>query len=116
MGKIEYGAKGIIIKQNKVMVLVKHNGELDLPGGRVENSEGFINCLNRDVFEEVDLVFKKFELVAGWSFMKNSELRIKGETYICFYHRGSITLSQEHKDYYWAGIDELRRSQFKHSF
>jgi 8-oxo-dGTP diphosphatase len=116
MCNTEYGAKGIIKKQNKVMVLEKNNGDFDLPGGRVENNESFIGCLHRELLEEVGLGFMHIEFVAYWSFMKNSELLIKGVTCVCKNTYGSIILSDEHRNFFWIKLDELHNVKFKYSY
>ena len=41
------GVKGIIVKDEKFLILVKHNGRLDLPGGRIERGESFEDSLVR---------------------------------------------------------------------
>ena len=33
------GVKGIVRKNERILVLVKQNGILDLPGGRIENRD-----------------------------------------------------------------------------
>ena len=35
------GVKGIVRKNDDILVLVKQDGTLDLPGGRIENGDQF---------------------------------------------------------------------------
>ena len=45
------GVKGIVRKNNRILVLVKQNGKLDLPGGRVENGETIQSALQSEINE-----------------------------------------------------------------
>jgi len=49
------GVKAIIMRGNKVLVLIEPGGRPDLPGGRVEENEGLLGALGREVFEETGL-------------------------------------------------------------
>jgi len=44
------GVKGLIMKEDKVLVLSKPNGDLDLPGGRIEEGEEPEESLYREIF------------------------------------------------------------------
>jgi len=52
------GIKGIVRKNDLILVLVRQNGTLDLPGGRVENGETVKSALQRDINEETGLKVK----------------------------------------------------------
>ena len=49
------GVKGIVRKNDDILVLVKQDGTLDLPGGRVENGETIKFALQREINEETGL-------------------------------------------------------------
>ncbi|UCG12624.1 MAG: NUDIX hydrolase [Deltaproteobacteria bacterium] len=49
------GVKVLILKDGKFLVLVKPNGGLDLPGGRVEGGEGLQDGLHREIREDTGL-------------------------------------------------------------
>ena len=55
MQKTGLGVKRIVMKDGKFLVLVKPNGDPDLPGGRVENGEMQTGCLHREIVEETGL-------------------------------------------------------------
>ena len=62
----QYGAYGIIIKEEKILLIKKnggpYNGKLDLPGGTIEFQEKPENTLKRELLEEVGIKVKNFKL------------------------------------------------------
>ena len=96
-----FGVKGLIMKEDKVLVLFKPNGDLDLPGGRTEDGESHTEGLYREILEETGLEVKIVTPLIQWSFMKDPELLVTGVTYYCSYLSGKVTLSNEHSEYYW---------------
>ena len=62
----QYGAYGIIIKEEKILLIKKnggpYNGKLDLPGGTIEFQEKPEDTLKRELLEEVGIKVKNFKL------------------------------------------------------
>ena len=60
------GAYGLIIKDNKILLIHKnggpYDGKLDLPGGTIDFLERPIDTLKRELKEEVGIVVTKEEL------------------------------------------------------
>jgi 8-oxo-dGTP diphosphatase len=110
------GVKGIIRKNGHILVLVKPNGTLDLPGGRVENGETVETALKREIAEETGLKVEIHDPVEEWSFYKTPDRVIKGITFECAYLEGSVKLCSEHKRYFWAAIDSIKHLSFNRSF
>jgi len=106
------GVKGIIRKNGHILVLVKPNGKLDLPGGRVEDGETVQSALQREINEETGLKVKINDPVEEWSFYKTPDQLIKGITFECAYLEGKVKLCGEHKRYFWAAIDSIKRLNF----
>ena len=104
MQKIGLGVKGLIMKDDMFLVLIKPNGDLDLAGGRVEPGENLKDSLCREVCEETGLEVKIKEPVARWYLKKNSKLFVIGVTYFCEYLSGQVKLSDEHMGYYWSDL------------
>jgi 8-oxo-dGTP pyrophosphatase MutT (NUDIX family) len=110
------GVKGIVRKNDHILVLVKPNGTLDLPGGRVENGETIKFALQREINEETGLKVEIHDPVEEWSFYKTPNHLIKGITLDCAYLEGKVKLCGEHKSYFWATIDSMNRLIFNRNF
>jgi 8-oxo-dGTP diphosphatase len=110
------GVKGIVRKDGLVLVLVKENGHLDLPGGRVEKGETVKSALRREINEETGLQVEINDPVHKWSFHKTQDHLIKGITFQCRYLNGRVTLSDEHERYFWARISEIERLHYGYRF
>ena len=117
MLKNAVGVKGVIITEDQFLVLVKPNGRLDLAGGRVDSNESPEEALFREIFEETGLwQIKNMKHLAHWSFVKNSELHVRGITYLCNYLGGTVKLSREHKEYFWARVEDIHKLIFVPSY
>ena len=110
------GVKGIVRKKDRILVLVKPNGALDLPGGRVENGETVRSALQREINEETGLKVKIYDPVENWSFYKTPGQLIKGITFECAYLDGRVKLCSEHKRYFWAAIENIKHLNFNRNF
>ena len=110
------GVKGIIRKNDRFLVLVKPNGKLDLPGGRVEIGETVQSALQREIKEETGLKVEIHDPVEQWAFYKTPDQLIRGITLECDYLEGDVKLCGEHKRYFWADIERVSSLNFNRNF
>ena len=110
------GVKGIIRKNDHILVLVKPDDTLDLPGGRVEYGETVKSALRREINEETGLKVEIHDPVEEWSFYKTPNHLIKGITMDCAYVEGKVKLCDEHKSYFWSAIGSINRLIFNRNF
>ena len=106
----QYGAYGIIIKDDKILLIKKYggpyDGKLDLPGGTIEFHEKSENTLKRELLEEVGIEVKNFKLFAAdsvdfeWEF---NNLLIDGHHVGIFYE----VLEFENNIHSSLNIDEV---------
>ena len=116
MGNLWDGVKGIVRRDGHILVLVKQNGVLDLPGGRVESGETVQVALQREIREETGLTVDIHHPVEEWSFCKMPDQLIKGITLECSYLDGRVELCGEHRRYFWAPNDSINRLIFNRNF
>jgi len=110
------GVKGIVRKNDHLLVLVRQNGTLDLPGGRVENGESVKSALQREINEETSLKVEIHDPVGEWSFYKTPDQLIRGITLECAYLDGKVKLCAEHKRYFWSPIQSIKHLNFNRNF
>ena len=110
------GVKGIVRKNDHILVLVKPDDALDLPGGRVEYGETVKSALRREINEETGLKVEIHDPVEEWSFYKTPNHLIKGITMDCAYVEGKVKLCDEHKSYFWSAIGSINRLIFNRNF
>jgi len=112
-----WGVKGMILRGDEVLVLLKPNGKHDLPGGRHETNETFLEGLRREILEETGIkkvvVTKSF---APWSFRNGSGRLIKGTTWFCHYVTGEVSLSSEHSGFIWEPVSQMKDLDIYHKY
>lgn len=82
----QLGAYGLIVKDNKILLIKKkggpYDGKLDLPGGTIEFCERPVEALRRELMEEVGIEVKKYELfdsdsvVFDWNYKEDIIVKV----------------------------------------
>ncbi len=106
--------KGLILFQNKILVLEKEDfigGRYEVPGGRKDElNESDESTLKREVKEEVDLEIKIKKLLNIWSLdLPQKGIHLDGKTYLCEALSDKVKLSEEHISFKWVTKEELRK-------
>lgn len=67
VGARKASAKAVLFAEgNKILLLRKKGGGWDLPGGRLESGEDWIDGLSREIHEETGFRIAQAEWVTGW--------------------------------------------------
>ena len=106
--KFYIGVKAFISKDNKVLVLFKDDGDLRIPGGKIQEGEDFATALKREVMEETRLEIETGPPFATWlhpKLMNGFPIFLVG--YRCKYLSGEVVLNEEHANYRWVNEQDL---------
>ncbi len=103
--------KVIIEKDGKFLLIkraeqedAKHFGYWESPGGKVENNESFEDAAFREVKQETGLDVKLKKKIK--EIKEDNE--IKAVVYLAEPLNEQVSLSQEHNDFGWFTIEEIR--------
>ncbi len=107
-------AKAFIFYQGKLLLLKRRGNDIqmpgiwEVPGGRLEEGEGPIEGLKREVREETGL-----EIEVKIPFNVNYFTRADGQTitmlvYLCKAFGDRVVLSEEHPEYKWVEIEKAK--------
>ncbi len=100
--------KAVIFIDNKVILLKNERDEWELPGGRLELGEQPIECIKREVEEELALDISVKDIIDSWLFEVIPGKHVVIVTYYCEVNSGTIKISHEHKELGLFTINELK--------
>jgi 8-oxo-dGTP pyrophosphatase MutT (NUDIX family) len=104
--------KGVVIRDDRVILLRNEREEWELPGGKLELSEFPEQCLAREIAEELSLVIEPQVILSSWVYTIVPGVHVLVLTFGCVEtSRTDAVLSHEHKELRWfplAEVDSLR--------
>ncbi|WEK71278.1 MAG: NUDIX domain-containing protein [Candidatus Chryseobacterium colombiense] len=114
-GKIIDKVALISISDKKVLTaLSKSKSKLYLPGGKREPNESDIECLKREIKEELNVEIKEdsiryFDTFEAPADGKNEDILVKMTCYFADYS-GTLEASSEIESFEWIGFEDRHRT------
>ena len=103
--------KGVLIHQDRVLLLLNERDEWDLPGGRPDPGEDHRAALKREVQEEAGLTVEVGEALGEHLFEVLPGRFVRIVPFACRLIGGSdVVLSHEHLETRWLPLAELGES------
>ena len=113
--------RGIIKNdKNEILILKRHpksrtDPEMwELPGGKVDRGEDFVDALVREIKEETSLDVDVGDFCEA---VQNDYQHIRTLQVIMYLKdvKGEVKISEEHVDWMWAGLDKLETLELSSS-
>ena len=106
-------AKAVLFaRKDKILLLRKPNGRWDLPGGRLEHGEDWIDGLTREVYEESGLRIEQADWLTGWTSVRPGNRHFLMGIFLCRIDckpkKSRISISREHVE---GRFFSLRKTQ-----
>jgi len=100
--------KGVLIHQDRVLLLLNERDEWDLPGGRPDPGEDHRIALKREVQEEAGLTVEVGAALDEYLFEVLPARFVRIQPFVCKLTGGSdVMLSHEHLETRWLPVGEL---------
>jgi 8-oxo-dGTP pyrophosphatase MutT (NUDIX family) len=102
--------KGVVFREDRVILLRNERNEWELPGGKLELGEAPEDCCAREILEELSLAVTVDRLLDCWVYDILGRVKVLIVTYGCTLgSAGPIAISSEHKEVGLFGVQELGR-------
>jgi 8-oxo-dGTP pyrophosphatase MutT (NUDIX family) len=102
--------KGVLIRSGKVILVRNDRDEWELPGGKLELSETPLDCVAREIMEELGLEVAPQRIVDSWTYTIAPGVHVLVITYGCTESTPrEAVLSDENKELGWFDIDQIDR-------
>ena len=100
--------KGIVLRDDTVVLLKNRRDEWELPGGKLEVGESPERCVAREIEEELGLDVVPTWLVDSWVYDIAAGTHVLVLTYGCVERSArAAILSHEHSRFEWVRVDEI---------
>jgi len=106
--------KGFVVMEGKLLLIQRSDsnrypGVWEIPGGRLEEKESIENGLKREIYEEVGLDVTVLFPLSAHHFKRNDGQEIHMVSFLCKAENQEINLSNEHKNFVWATLEESKK-------
>ena len=99
--------KGVVFVAGRVVLLRNERAEWELPGGRLEAGEEPVDCLRREIAEELAIAVAVERVLDCWLYRVRSGVEVVIVTYGCRTDATAVRHSAEHDAVGLFGVDEL---------
>lgn len=117
--KLQVGVKICLINKKGEILLLKRSSEKykdvketwDIVGGRIDPGKSLLENLKREIKEEIGISWKgKVKLIAAQDIIIPGDKHVVRLTFIGKIRSGTkIKIGEEHTDYKWFSLDELKK-------
>lgn len=102
--------KGIVVRDDAVVLLRNRRNEWELPGGKLELGESPELCVAREIDEELGLDVVPTSLVDSWVYDIAAGTHVLVVTYGCVERSArAVVLSDEHTRFEWISLGDVAR-------
>ncbi|WP_019122857.1 NUDIX hydrolase [Brevibacillus massiliensis] len=109
--QLPISVKGVIIDNERVLLLKNERKEWELPGGRLERGETPETCVIREIREETGIICSVDALLDVWVYKVFAGHEVFVVTYRCRCEDASrFRLSSEHQEYQWLPLSEVEQA------
>src|SRR4051794_14497092 len=100
--------KGVVVRDEKVILVRNSRDEWELPGGKLELGETPAECLAREIEEELGLDIEPQEIIGSWTYSITRDVHVLVIAYGCSESsRREPVLSDEHTGMRWFPLGEI---------
>lgn len=112
--------KGILMRDNKILLVKDTKGVWELPGGRIDFGETPNEALKREFNEELGWDnLTVGDIIDAWSFQSIKPERVLHFivlVFTCFSNEERIVKSDEHSDFAWIPIQDVDSLEMKDGY
>lgn len=100
--------KGVVIRDDRVILVRNHRNEWELPGGKLELCETPSECLAREIREELQLYVEPRMIIDSWIYSITGDVHVLVVAYGCSESsRADAVMSDEHTEMRWIPLAEV---------
>lgn len=110
--------KGIVEWTDKIILLKNERDEWELPGGKLEHNETPVECVEREILEELNLSTKVTTLLDVWVYNILNEVEVLIVTFgtKAVNSTEGLKVSPEHKELGLFSLEEIGQLNMPHGY